>query len=88
MKPLLPQGEFFLHFLHCLLDGGCPISFIHESVVKALKLPVVRQETLHLRTSQLTTKGCSDNKTQCCKGVARKQRIQIEAAPLKCVLLS
>lgn len=29
---------------------GSQKSFIHESVVKVLKLPLVKQETLHLHT--------------------------------------
>lgn len=40
--------------VRCLLDGGSQRSFIHESVVKALRLPVVRQETLHLHTFRCT----------------------------------
>lgn len=41
--------------VHCLLDGGSQRSFVHEGVAKALKLPVVRQETLHLQTFDSTT---------------------------------
>lgn len=36
--------------VRCLLDGGSQKSLICEDVVKALKLPVVRQETLHIHT--------------------------------------
>lgn len=44
----------------CLLDGGSQRSFIHRSVVRALGLPVIRQETLNLHvfgsTSPVTEK--------------------------------
>lgn len=39
----------------CLLDGGSQQSFIPKSVVRALGLPVVRQETLNLHVFGSTT---------------------------------
>lgn len=36
--------------VHCLLDGGSQGSFVHENVVKTLKLPVIRQRTFNLHT--------------------------------------
>lgn len=44
------EGPAGRKIIRCLLDGGSQRSFIHESVVKVLRLPVVRQETLHLHT--------------------------------------
>ncbi len=32
--------------VHCLLDGGSQKSFISEITVRALKLPVIKQETV------------------------------------------
>ena len=44
------EGPVGRKVIRCLLDRGSQRSFIHENVVKALRLPVVRQETLHLHT--------------------------------------
>lgn len=40
------EGPAGRKIVRCLLDGGSQRSFIHQGVVKALRLPVVRQETL------------------------------------------
>ena len=42
------EGPAGRKIVRCLLDGGSQRTFIHEAVVKALRLPVVRQETLQL----------------------------------------
>lgn len=44
------EGPAGRKLVRCLLDGGSQRSFIHEAVVRALQLPVVRQETLKLHT--------------------------------------
>lgn len=41
--------------VRCLLDGGSQRSFIYEGVVKALGLPVLGKETLHLHTFGFAT---------------------------------
>lgn len=51
----------------CLLDVGCHNNFIHESIVMALKLPVVMQETLRLHTFGSAAR--SDTKHNAGKGV-------------------
>ena len=48
------EGPGGRKIVRCLLDGGSQRSFIHEGVVKALRLPVVKQETLHLHTFGFT----------------------------------
>ena len=48
------EGPGGRKIVRCLLDGGSQRSFIHEGVVKALRLPVVKQETLHLHTFEST----------------------------------
>ena len=48
------EGPGGRKIVRCLLDGGSQRSFIHEVVVKALRLPVVKQETLHLHTFGFT----------------------------------
>lgn len=36
--------------VRCLLDGGSQRSFVHENVVKALKLPIIKQGIFNLHT--------------------------------------
>ncbi|CAI5682672.1 unnamed protein product [Oreochromis niloticus] len=44
------EGPSGRRVARCLLDGGSQRSFIHETLVKSLNLPVIRQETLTLHT--------------------------------------
>lgn len=43
-------GPAATQIVRCLLDGGSQGSFVHEHVVKALNLPVIRQGTFNLHT--------------------------------------
>ncbi|KAI3361691.1 hypothetical protein L3Q82_002048 [Scortum barcoo] len=53
--PAWAGGPAGRKIVRCLLDGGSQRSFIHEDVAKALRLPVIRQETLNLHTFGSTT---------------------------------
>ena len=44
------EGPAGRKIVRCLLDGGSQRSFVHENLVKTLKLPVLKQETLNLHT--------------------------------------
>eukprot|EP00063_Salmo_salar_P084036 XP_014058871.1 PREDICTED: uncharacterized protein LOC106606921 [Salmo salar] len=44
------EGPSDRKIARCFLDGGSQRSFIHENLVKGLKLPVIRQEALTLHT--------------------------------------
>ncbi|XP_044027348.1 uncharacterized protein LOC122864200 isoform X1 [Siniperca chuatsi] len=76
----------------CLLDGGSQRSFIHRSVVRALGLPVVRQETLNLHvfgsTSPVTEK-CNIVRVQLENMWNTEKRLEIEAVetPQVCTAL-
>lgn len=66
----------------CLLDGGSQRSFIHENLLKSLKLPVIRQETLTLHTFGFSVPTRSQRNTV--KVILEnvwdsQQRIEIEA---------
>lgn len=56
------EGPAGRKIVRCLLDGGSQRSFVHENLVKTLKLPVIKQETLNLHlfgsAGPMTTK-CS-----------------------------
>ncbi|KAG1927518.1 hypothetical protein F2P79_024188 [Pimephales promelas] len=49
--------------IRCLLDGGSQRSFISENTVRALKLPVMKQETFTLHTFESTAPATSRRNT-------------------------
>lgn len=44
------EGPAGRKIARCLLDGGSQRSFVHETLVRSLRLPAVKQETLTLHT--------------------------------------
>lgn len=70
--------------VRCLLDGGSQGSFVHENVVRALQLPVIRQGTFTLHTFGSTTVRRSLENVW-----DKRQRIEIEAvvSPKVCTVL-
>ncbi|XP_021468061.2 uncharacterized protein LOC110529827 [Oncorhynchus mykiss] len=77
------EGPSGRKIARCLLDGGSHIvCFIHETLVKGLKLPVIRQEALTLHTFGSSAPATSQRNTA--KVILenvwdKQQRIEIEA---------
>lgn len=68
----------------CLLDGGSQRSLVHQTLVKSLKLPAVKQDTLTLHTfgssvPVVTTQHSEGHLGKC---LGPQQRIEIEAVEM------
>ncbi|XP_064792902.1 uncharacterized protein LOC135513859 [Oncorhynchus masou masou] len=76
------EGPSGRKIARCLLDGGSQRSFIHENLVKGLKLPVIRQEalTLHMFGSSAPATSQRNTVKVILENVwDKQQRIEIEA---------